>query len=116
MRERFFSGDREFKEIHTPDPVISGVYRYEDGDWAWEEPLQGSRPTAMDSSNKAKPPVCEEGCRYRQAFSGFDRQQNALRMETTHLIATDRCGWNIKPGRLGGHPLDYAPCTFSPND
>ena len=76
MRERFFSGDREFpeqssaiqygdltgsivvKEIHAPDPVISGIYLYEDGGWTWEEPLQGPRPTAMDSSNNAKPPVC----------------------------------------------------------
>lgn len=26
------------------------------------------------------------------------------------MVQPERCGWNLLPGRLGGDPLDYAPC------
>ena len=28
------------------------------------------------------------------------------------MIEPIRCGWNIKPGAIGGRPLDYEPCIF----
>lgn len=71
------------------------------------EPL---RPVPADPEN-TNPPVCKRGCKWLQVFSGYDRQRNALRIETASLVQEDRCGWNLLPGRIGGHPLDYAPCT-----
>lgn len=66
-------------------------------------------PTPADPLNTAPPPTCAPGCKWMQRF-GFDLQLNALRMETIHMVQGERCGWNLLPGRLGGHPLDYAPC------
>lgn len=59
------------------------------------------------------PPTCSADCKWRQRFSGYDLQRNALRVETASMVQPERCGWNLKPGRIGGHPLDYAPCTFT---
>ncbi|WWT36912.1 hypothetical protein [Escherichia phage UPWr_E1] len=42
-------------------------------------------------------------------------QRNALRTETVSMVSKYRCGWNIKPGRIGGHPLDYEACIYSKN-
>lgn len=70
------------------------------------------RPTAVDPENKDAPPTCKAGCAYKQKFSSFSLQRNAIRTETTHMIAVNRCGWNLKPGVIGGSPLDYAPCVF----
>lgn len=69
------------------------------------------RPKPVDPENTDAPPECKAGCPYRQAFTGFDLQRNALRSELASMIIPWRCGWNIKPGKIGGHPLDYAECT-----
>lgn len=69
------------------------------------------RPVPSDPTN-TDPPECAKDCPWRHRFSGFDLQRNALRMETASMIHEDRCGWNIKPGHIGGHPLDYEPCIF----
>jgi hypothetical protein len=58
------------------------------------------------------PPECSYDCQWRQEFRDFDAQKNALRCETSHLIAQYRCGWRLKKDMLGGRPLDYEPCTF----
>lgn len=95
------------------DPVLGhGISRYVAGGWEWLSNFPPSRPIAVDPENNAEPPKCSPDCRYRQSFSQFRQQRNALRSELASLIATDRCGWNIKEGHLGGDPLDYYPCTF----
>lgn len=68
------------------------------------------RPIPADPEN-TNPPTCEQGCRWMQRFTGYELQRNALRTETASMVQPERCGWNLLPGRLGGHPLDYAPCT-----
>lgn len=70
------------------------------------------QPTPLDPTN-TNPPTCSTDCKWRQRFTGYDLQRNALRMETASMVQPERCGWNLKPGRIGGHPLDYAPCTFT---
>lgn len=133
IQERFFSGGYEFKREHDAvqhgslmrEPVTRetrrkdcdeilghGVHRYVDGGWEWVGPLPGQRPIAADPENRDEPPVCSAQCRYRQSFGEFSLQRNALRSELASMIATDRCGWNIKPGRIGGRPLDYDQCVF----
>ena len=97
-----------FKEV-PGDPVLGGRFKYIDGGWDWVGPCP-QRPIAVDPEN-LDAPVCVSECRYRQPFGGFDRQRNALRMELASLVQRERCGWNLLPGRIGGHPLDYAPCT-----
>lgn len=71
------------------------------------------RPSPADPTNMDIPPTCKPDCPYRQKFNGYDLQRNALRMETASLVQAERCGWNIKPGKIGGHPLDYEACTFT---
>lgn len=70
------------------------------------------QPRPVDPINTDTPPVCASECPYRQKFTGYDLQRNALRIETASMVQVDRCGWNIKQGRIGGHPLDYEPCIF----
>ena len=72
------------------------------------------RPQATDPQNDGPAPICAEECRYRQKFTGFALQRNALRSELASMIEPYRCGWNIKPGALGGRPLDYEPCIHVP--
>jgi len=71
------------------------------------------RPVPVHPENNGIPPECNFVCRYRQEFSGFNLQKNALRTETHHMVERYRCGWNLKPKALGGHPLDYEPCIFT---
>lgn len=73
------------------------------------------KPTASDPLNDVEPPTCKADCPYRQEFRGYDLQRNALRTETVSIVSKYRCGWNIKPGRIGGHPLDYEACIYSKN-
>lgn len=94
------------------DPVLGGRYRYEDGGWTHIGPCP-IRPRPADPENVDDAPECKRECAYRQTFRGFDLQRNALRMETAYMISPVRCGWNLLPGRIGGRPLDYSPCTFS---
>lgn len=131
--DRFFCGGYEFKresdavcygglvqrdvfrETRRSDEDVvlgHGVHRYVDGGWEWVSGICPQRPISIDPSNIEQPPACAHNCIYRQKFSQFRLQRNALRSELASLIATDRCGWNLKEGRLGGHPLDYHPCTF----
>ena len=70
------------------------------------------RPEPADTTNTDAPPECKVNCKYRQRFTGYDLQRNALRTETASMVCEWRCGWNIKPGRIGGHPLDYEACIF----
>lgn len=70
------------------------------------------RPIALDSLN-TDPPTCVADCKWRQRFDDYALQKNALRIETASLVQPERCGWNIKPGCIGGHPLDYAPCSYT---
>lgn len=97
-----------FKEV-PGDPVLGGRFKYADGGWEWIGSCP-RRPVAADTENLGAP-VCASGCRYKQAFGGFDSQRNALRIELASMVQRERCGWNLLPGRIGGHPLDYAPCT-----
>lgn len=100
-----------FKEVSGDDPVLSGRFFYEDGGWTWVGPCP-RRPVASDPKN-TDPPVCAPGCKYIRLFQDFSQQRNALRLETASLVQEERCGWNLLPGRYGGHPLDYAPCSSS---
>lgn len=68
------------------------------------------RPKAEDPTN-SDPPLCADDCTWRQKYTGFALQRNALRSELASMIEPFRCGWNLKPGLIGGQPLDYAPCT-----
>ena len=70
------------------------------------------RPRPVDPTNTEEPPVCSRECKYRQQFKGYDLQRNALRTETVSMVHPWRCGWNLRPGHIGGHPLDYAECIF----
>lgn len=72
------------------------------------------RPRATDPENTESAPECSVDCRYRQKYTGFALQRNALRCELASMVEPFRCGWNIKPGALGGRPLDYEPCIFLP--
>lgn len=100
----------------NPDPVLGGRYSYDadTGGWEYAGPCEtvSKRPTPVDPSNTDEPPICVKDCRFRQKFTGFTLQRNALRSELASMVAADRCGWNLKPGHIGGHPLDYAPCDF----
>lgn len=69
------------------------------------------KPIPLDPSN-SDPPECALNCKWRQKFTGYDLQRNALRVEMASMVHEDRCGWNLKSGHLGGRPLDYGPCTF----
>jgi hypothetical protein len=100
-----------FKEV-PGDPVLGGRFRYEDGGWVHVDPCP-SRPRPADPTNVEDVPGCKQGCTYLQYFTDYSLQRNALRMETAHMINPRRCGWNLLPGRIGGRPLDYSPCTFS---
>ncbi len=55
-------------------------------------------------------PVCKKDCSWRQPYTRLDNQVNALRIEI--MSPADRCFYNLKDGRIGGHPDDYYPCTF----
>ena len=55
-------------------------------------------------------PECNAICKYRQPYETQGLQRNALRIEI--FPPADRCGWNLKEGRIGGRPDDYYPCTF----
>jgi len=72
------------------------------------------KPSPSDPFNSGAPPECADECCYRQRFDGFDLQRNALRTETASMVEPFRCGWNLKPGLIGGHPLDYEPCIYRP--
>jgi hypothetical protein len=99
-----------FKDEYSNDPVFSGRYIYDDGGWNYvAEPP--ARPNPSDPTTESVPPECAKNCKWRQTFS-FDRQKNTLRCEVSNLIETNRCGWNLKPGAMGGHALDYAACTY----
>ena len=100
-----------FMEI-CGDPVLGGRFRYEDGGWVHLGPCP-IRPHPADPRNVDDVPECKQVCRWRQPFRDFALQRNALRIELVSMVVVNRCGWNLLPRRLGGHPLDYAPCTFS---
>lgn len=78
-----------------------------------ERLMSHKRPCVAGVQNKGPRPICSADCRYRQSFKEFGLQKNALRAEMASLINSERCGWNILPGMVGGHPLDYAPCNYS---
>ena len=69
------------------------------------------RPTPADPEN-SEPPACKKDCKYRQIYNGFSLQKNALRCELASMIVPERCGGNILPGRIGGDPINYAPCYY----
>jgi len=54
-------------------------------------------------------PVCKKDCPYRMKYATLPNQRNALRVEI--IAPSDRCGWKLKDGRIGGTPEDYHPCT-----
>lgn len=56
------------------------------------------------------PPTCCVDCKYRITPKPLDLQRNALRVE--FMSPSQRCGWNLKDGRLGGVWDDYHICTF----
>lgn len=57
-------------------------------------------------------PQCTSGpCKYRMKFDVDKRQVNALRIET--ICFSDRCGWNLKDGRIGGRSDDYHACPYA---
>jgi hypothetical protein len=63
-----------------------------------------------DRAARPKKPVCEKDCKWRMPYtSNLDLQRNALRVEI--FSPSDRCGWRLKSGRMGGRPDDYHPCT-----
>ena len=99
-----------FMDVYSNDPVLRGRHVYEDGGWTYVGPPP-KRPKPVDPSRRAVPPECAKDCKWRQTFS-FDRQRNALRCEAANMVEVYRCGWNLKPGVLGGHHLDYAACTY----
>lgn len=70
---------------------------------------EGIRPTPVDPGNTRARPVCSRDCKWR-INACMNKQQNALRVET--MVERHRCGWNIKPGVIGGNSLDYAPCLI----
>jgi hypothetical protein len=99
-----------FMDVYSDNPVLQGRHVYEDGGWTYVGPPP-KRPTPVDPTSGSVPPECAKDCKWRQTFS-FDRQRNALRCEAANMVEAYRCGWNLKPGVLGGHALDYAACTY----
>ena len=73
------------------------------------------QPKPADPLNNGTPPTCGDNCKYAQTFDGYDLQRNALRIESASMVCRVRCGWNIKPDRIGGRPLDYEPCVYVKN-
>lgn len=56
-------------------------------------------------------PIDKHNCKYRQPYYiGWDceTRPTAFRIET--LKPQDRCGFMLKPNRIGGRPDDYAVC------
>jgi len=101
-----------YKDEYSHDHLLSGRYIYQYGGWEYVgRPPKRPRPTHPDNTDI--PPVCSPDCRWRRTYRDYDRQRNALRMETAHMVQAARCGWNIKPGHLGGRDLDYEPCICS---
>jgi len=84
------------KVVETGDPVVDGHFQYDCGDWVYKGPI---RPPCPSGSLK---------CKYRRPYETLGLQRNALRVEI--LPPADRCGWNLKQGRIGGRPDDYHPC------
>lgn len=56
-------------------------------------------------------PACKNNCTYRMPYETPGLQRNALRVEI--FSPADRCGWDLKDGRIGGQPDDYYPCTYN---
>jgi hypothetical protein len=96
------------------DPLIYGYSTYNQVFGQWEDGYNvKKRPIPIDNTNSDIPPVCKKKCKWRRKYNNFSLQSNALRVEAASMVATWRCGWNLKSNRIGGHPLDYAPCTFN---
>ena len=102
---RFIPGD---------DPVICGYSTYNQVLGMWEDGFNVKKcPIPVDNTNNDIPPICQKNCKWRMKYNDFSLQINAIRTEVASMVAVERCGWNLKPNRIGGHPLDYAPCTFN---
>ena len=100
------------KFIPGDDKILCGYYTYNQEFKEWQHGFNvAKRPTPVDKDSGI-PPVCEKNCKWLKRFNNFNRQSNSLRLESSHMVAETRCGWNLKPGKIGGHPLDYAPCDF----
>lgn len=56
-------------------------------------------------------PECMANCTYRMPYEPPGLQRNALRVEI--FSPSDRCGFRLKDGCIGGMPNDYYPCTFN---
>jgi hypothetical protein len=103
-------GEPVFKDVYSSDPVFNFRYVYEDGGWS-SVGTPPDRPTPIDPARDSVPPECAMDCKWWKTFN-FDIQQNALRLDAASIIEIYRCGWNLKPGVIGGHALDYAACTY----
>lgn len=115
MSEALLTGDLQsapvYMDMYSNDPVFHGRYIYKDGCWEWVgKPSIRPRPASPD--NEAIPPECTKECKWRQSIT-FDLQRNALRLEISYLVEKYRCGWNLRPGVMGGRPLDYEPCIYT---
>lgn len=51
-----------------------------------------------------------KNCKYQQIFDN-NLQSNTLRIELGWNIERIRCGCQLKDNHIGGHPLDYEPCS-----
>lgn len=65
------------------------------------------------AGRESRLPKCSASCKYRMPYEQLKPQKNALRIEM--FYPSDRCGYNLKPGRIGGRPDDYYPCSFRSN-
>ena len=90
-----------YRVVETGDPVLDGRFEYDldYGGWVYKGPVG--------------PPCPSDGsvCKYRQPYERPGLQKNALRIEI--FSPSDRCGWNLKNGRIGGCPDDYLPCIMT---
>lgn len=105
----FTSGVNSFAEV-MPKTRFSSLYRgvLETKGFKWAE-LHFVKWIVAIVGRECRPPKCSAGCKYRMKYASDQRQVNALRVET--IPFQDRCGWDIKPGRIGGRPDDYYPCS-----
>lgn len=60
--------------------------------------------------DKKRPP-CSEPCPYKRNLGGgFNAAPRPTAFRTEVMDPSDRCGWKLKPGHVGGHDYDYGFC------
>jgi hypothetical protein len=95
-------GDAQLlKIVDVEDPVFKGVFKYDDELGCFQFVTSNTRPCSIDNRLKLN-------CEYVKKYNGYNPQKNALRIEL--IPYQDKCSWDLKSDRIGGHIDDYNYC------